>query len=89
MQHYRHWQRGAAGRGERSGQQHRGRADRRQQGRPVPQRAAGEHRHRHDHLHQPEYGREGSGPREPRREHRTGHRLRVQCGFLPHPARDG
>ena len=57
VQHHRHRQRRAAGRGERSGQQHRGRADRRQQGRPVPQRAAGEHRHRHDHLRQPEHGR--------------------------------
>ena len=57
MQHHRHRQRRAAGRGERSGQQHRGRADRRQQGRSVPRGAAGEHRHRHDHLHQPEHGR--------------------------------
>ena len=30
VQHHRHWQRRAAGRGERAGQQHRGRADRRQ-----------------------------------------------------------
>ena len=53
------------------------------------QRAAGEHRHRHDNLHQPEYGRKRPWPREPRREHRTGYRLRVQRGLLPHPARAG
>ena len=56
VQHYGHWQRGAAGCGERSGQRHRGRADRRRQGGAVPVRAAGEYRHSDDHLCQPEYG---------------------------------
>ena len=86
VQHHGHWQRGAAGCGERSGQRHRGRADRRQQGRSVPQRAAGEHRHRHDHLRQPEHGRTRPEPREQGRQYRAGNWLRLQCGVLPHPA---
>ena len=55
----------------------------------VPQRAAGEHRHRHDHLHEPEYGCQGPGPCGPGRAHRPGHWLRVQCGVLRHPAVHG
>ena len=34
-------------------------------------------------------GAKDLGPCGPGCVHRTGHRLRVQCGFLPHPARDG
>ena len=78
-----------AGCGQWPGQRHRGSADCRRQGGTVPVRPAGEHWHGHDHLRQPEHGCQRPEPCEQGREHCPGHRLCVQCGILPDPARAG
>ena len=70
-------------------QGHRGSTDGRRQGGAVPLRPAGEHRHGHDHLRQPEHGRTRPEPREQGRQYRAGHRRGVQHRVLPHPARGG
>ena len=66
-----------------------GSTDCRRQGGTVPVRPAGEHWHGHDHLRQPEHGCPRPEPCEQGCEHRPGHRLCVQCGILPDPARAG
>lgn len=82
VQHHRYWQRGAASSGKRPGQCSSGGTDRRQPGSTGVVGTFGEHRHRHDHLRQPEPGRRQPGAGQKGPAYCADHWLCVQCSLL-------